>query len=85
LERYRDALKNEKIYFVEDIVVHRSYKQHAPTDPNFLKNILIKHEGEVEPLGSVSLHITEPAPRVARMYFRSGEERDRAQTIFRGL
>jgi HD superfamily phosphohydrolase len=79
LERYRDALKNEKIYFVEDIVVHRSYKQHAPTDPNFLKNILIKHEGEVEPLGSVSLHITEPAPRVARPIFYSFRTSCRAE------
>lgn len=85
LERYRRALIDEKIYFIEDILSHRSYKQHAVTDSDFLKNILIKKDGEIESLGSVSLLLTEPAPRVARIYFRSEADRERAKTIFRNL
>jgi HD superfamily phosphohydrolase len=85
LEKFRTALRNENIYFIEDIISHRSYKQHEVTDSGFLKNILIKKDGEIESLGSVSLLLTEPAPRVARIYFRSESDRDRAQAIFRGL
>jgi hypothetical protein len=85
LQTYRDALNAEKIYFIEDIITHRNYKQHAVTDSSFLKNILIKKDGEHESLGSVSLLLTQPAPRVARIYFRSKEDRDRGQTIFRAL
>ena len=85
LEKYRDALKDEELYFVEDIVSHRSYKQHAVTDSNFLKNILIKQDGEHESLGSVSLFLKEAAPRVARLYFRTREDRDKGQEIFRKL
>ena len=85
LERFRAALHTEDLYFIEDILSHRSYKQHAVTDSDFLKNILIKKDVEQESLGSVSLLLTEPAPRVARVYFRSEADRDRATVIFRGL
>jgi hypothetical protein len=66
-------------------VSHRSYRQHAVTDTNFLKNILIKQDGEHESLGSVSLYLKEAAPRVARLYFRAREDRDKGQEIFRKL
>jgi uncharacterized protein len=85
LEKYRTALHDAGIYFIEDILSHRSYKQHEVTDSSFLKNILIRNDGEVESLGSVSLLLTEPAPRVARVYFRTAADRDRAQEIFRSL
>jgi hypothetical protein len=85
LQRYRTALTEGGIYFIEDILSHRSYKQHAVTDSNFLKNILIRKDGEHESLGNVSLHLKEPAPRVARLYFRNDDERDRAKEIFRQL
>ena len=85
LDLFRSALRGEEIYFIEDILSHRSYKQHAVTDTDFLKNILIKQDGEIESLGSVSLLLREPAPRVARVYFRSEADRDRARVIFRGL
>jgi HD superfamily phosphohydrolase len=85
LEKYRAALRAEDIYFIEDILAHRSYKQHEVTDSNFLKNILIEINGEIESLGSVSLLLKEPAPRVARIYFRSISDRDRAKEIFRSL
>ena len=48
LKRFREALHNENIYYIEDILSHRSYKQHAVTDTDFLKNILIKIDGEIE-------------------------------------
>lgn len=85
LERYRAALRAEKIYFIEDILSHRSYKQYEVTDPSFLKNILIKKDGEHESLGSVSLFLKEAAPRVARLYFRNEADRDRARVIYRAL
>ena len=85
LDRYRAALREAKIYFIEDIFSHRSYKQHAVTDLSFLKNILIKKAGEHELLGNVSLLLKEPAPRVARLYFRTAEDRDAGKTIFQGL
>jgi uncharacterized protein len=85
LERFRAALTEEHIYFIEDIISHRSYKQHAVTDPNFLKNILIRKDGEIESLGSVSGFLKTPAPRVARIYFETSEARDKAKTIYHGL
>jgi uncharacterized protein len=85
LEKFRAALAAEKIYSLEDIFSLRSYKQHDVTDANFLKNILIKKEGEHESLGSVSLLLKEPAARVARIYFRTDEDRNRAQSLFRAL
>jgi HD superfamily phosphohydrolase len=85
LEKYRQALRDKGIYFIEDKLSHRSYKQHAVTDSNFLKNILIKKQGEFESLGSVSQLLREPASRVARLYFRSAEDRATAQIIFQSL
>ncbi|QAY95100.1 hypothetical protein CWB41_04630 [Methylovirgula ligni] len=85
LERFRTALQTENIYFIEDIISHRSYKQHAVTDPNFLKNILIKKDGEIESLGNVSGFLRAPAPRVARIYFANSGARDRARVVYQGL
>jgi HD superfamily phosphohydrolase len=85
LGKYRNALRDEGLYFIEDILSHRSYKQHAVTDSNFLKNILIKQDGEHESLGKVSLFLKEVAPRVARLYFRTKDDRDQGQEIFRKL
>jgi HD superfamily phosphohydrolase len=85
LERFRESLRNENIYFIEDRISHRNYKQHAVTDSNFLKNILIKKQGEHESLGSVSPLLTQPTARVARLYFRTVDDRDRAQAIFKSL
>ncbi len=53
LERFRSKLRSDGLYFIEDMISHRSYKQHAVTDSNFLKNILIKKDGEHESLGNV--------------------------------
>jgi len=83
LERFRARLRADEIYFIEDILVNRSYKQHAVTDPDFLKNILIKKDGEVESLGHVSTLLKGPETRVARVYFKTGDDRERARIIFR--
>jgi uncharacterized protein len=48
LTKFREALKESGIYAIEDIISHRNYKQHDVTDTNFLKNILIKKDGEPE-------------------------------------
>ena len=85
LEKYRTALREADIYFIEDILSHRSYKQHEVTDSSFLKNILIEKDGEIESLGSVSTLLKGPAPRVARVYFRSAVDREKARAIFRSL
>jgi len=85
LLRFRHALLEREIYFVEDKLSHRSYKQHAVTDESFLKNILIKINGEHESLGSVSSILTTPVTRVARVYFRSREDCDEAKRIFNSL
>jgi hypothetical protein len=85
LDKFRNALKDAGIHYIEDILSHRSYKQHAVTDENFLKNILIKKDGEVESLGHVSLLLKEPAPRVARVYFRVQSDCDEARAIFKAL
>src|ERR1700722_20128573 len=67
LVRFREALKEKEIYFVEDKLSHRNYKQHAVTDESFLKNILIKIDGEHESLGSVSALLKTPVVRVVRV------------------
>lgn len=85
LQRFRQALQESDIYFVEDKLVHRNYKQHAVTDESFLKNILIKINGEHESLGSVSALLKTPVTRVARVYFRSNEDCQYGQGIFQGL
>ena len=81
-ERFRAKLREEGLYFVEDIVSHRRYKQHEVTDANFLKNILIKKDGEPESLGDVSALLRTPERRQARIYLESRDARDRAIEIF---
>jgi uncharacterized protein len=82
LERFRAALQEKGLYFIEDIVSHRNYKQHAVTDTSFLKNLLIKKDGEYESLGHVSSLLTGPVARVARIYFRSDQDREAAKSAF---
>ncbi len=85
LVRFREALQGRGIYFVEDKLSHRNYKQHAVADENFLKNIIIKVDGEHESLGSVSALLKTPVVRVVRIYFRSEEDRAMGQEIFLSL
>jgi hypothetical protein len=85
LSKFRDCLHESGIYFVEDLISHRSYKQHDVTDSNFLKNILIKRNGEPESLGSVSDLLKVPMKRVARIYFRDDVDRESAVKIFGSL
>jgi len=82
LEKFRTALTENGIYFVEDILSHRSYKQYAVTDSNFLKNILIWKGNEIESLGTVSDILKVPAKRTARIYFRNSTDRDSALAIY---
>jgi hypothetical protein len=85
LDQFREALREQNVYFVDDFLSQRTYKQHAVTDSGFLKNILIKIDGEYESLGSVSSLLKGPAQRVARIYFRDDEDRSKAKDIFAGL
>lgn len=85
LVKFREALNDKNIYFVEDKLSHRNYKQHAVTDENFLKNILIKIDGEHESLGSVSAILRAPVVRVARVYFRTAEDREEGRRLFHSL
>lgn len=85
LVRFRDALTDRQIYFVEDRLSHRNYKQHAVTDENFLKNILIKINGEHESLGHVSSLLKTPVNRVARIYFRNEDDREVGKRLFNEL
>jgi hypothetical protein len=82
LERFREALKDKDIYYLEDIVSMRSYKQYAVTDSDFLKNILIWKGTEIESLGNVSSILTAPAKRSARIYFRDESARRVALEIY---
>jgi uncharacterized protein len=82
LDRFRTCLRDENIRFIEDIVANRSYKQHAVTDANFLKNILIRREGEHESLGNIIAILKAPATRVARVYLENDKERERAAELF---
>jgi uncharacterized protein len=85
LVRYREALKEKGIYFIEDKLSHRNYKQHAVTDESFLKNIIIKINGEHESLGTVSTLLKAPVVRVARIYFRNQDDCDSGKRIFAAL
>jgi HD superfamily phosphohydrolase len=85
LVKFREALKEKGTYFVEDKLSHRNYKQHAVTDESFLKNILIKVDGEHESLGSVSSLLKTPVVRVVRIYFRSTEDCAEARKLFNQL
>ena len=85
LLRFREALSGKNIYFVEDKLAHRNYKQHAVTDESFLKNILIKINGEHESLGSVSSILKTPVTRVARVYFRSREDCEEGRRLLQEI
>lgn len=85
LMRFREALRAQEVYFLEDKLAHRNYKQHAVTDESFLKNILIKINGEHESLGSVSSILKTPVTRVARVYFRTAEDYEVGKRVFQQL
>jgi hypothetical protein len=65
LDRFRHKLNAYGITFVSDIISQRSYKQHAVTNAQFLKNILIRRSGEIASLGDVSDLLKAPARRSA--------------------
>lgn len=85
LVKFRAALNERGIYFVEDKLSHRNYKQYAVTDESFLKNILIKVDGEHESLGSVSALLRTPVARIARVYFRSVDDCAEGRKLFQEL
>ncbi|MBK8768853.1 MAG: HD domain-containing protein [Rhizobiales bacterium] len=76
--KFVDALKNEKIDFVPDVIPAKSYKQYAVMEKNFLKNILIKKDGEPQSLGEVSNIVKSLGEKSARLYFKSDDDRSKA-------
>jgi HD superfamily phosphohydrolase len=83
--KFIDRLKNSKIEFFDDRVPAKDYKQYDVMDENFLKNILIKKDGEYEPLGWSSEIVKNPPAKKIRIYFTSEHGRDRAAKILKGI
>jgi HD superfamily phosphohydrolase len=79
--QFIDALGENKIQFFDDRLPIKSYKQYDVMDDTYLKNILIKKDGEYEPLGNVSEVVKNIPPKTIRIYFRTRDDRDRADRI----
>lgn len=78
-----NALTENRIHFFDDRLPAKSYKQYDVMDETYLKNILIKKDGEYEPLGKVSEIVKNIPPKTIRLYFRSKEDRDRAADLLK--
>lgn len=79
--KFIDALKEKKIFFFDDRVPAKEYKQYDVMDENYLKNILVKRDGEFESLGQISEITKNPPAKKIRLYFRTREDRDKAQAL----
>jgi HD superfamily phosphohydrolase len=83
--KFIERLQNSNIEFFDDRVPAKDYKQYDVMDENYLKNILVKKEGEYEPLGWNSEIVKNPPAKKIRLYFRTKQARDRAMKILNGL
>ncbi|MEA2974554.1 MAG: uncharacterized protein QOF19_74 [Alphaproteobacteria bacterium] len=79
--QFIDVLAEKKIEFFDDRLPAKSYKQYDVMDENYLKNILIKKDGEYEPLGTVSEIVKNIPPKMIRLYFRNTKDRDKAHSL----
>jgi uncharacterized protein len=81
--KFVDALKSEKIEFIDDVLAAKTYKQYAVMEKNFLKNILIKKENEAEPLGEVSQVVKSLGEKTIRLYFKTSEDKLKANELLK--
>jgi uncharacterized protein len=82
-KRFVDALKQDNIEFVPDVIPAKTYKQYAVMEKNFVKNILIKKDGEPQSLGEVSNIVKSLGEKSARLYFVSNDDREKAREIMK--
>lgn len=82
-KKFVDALKAEKIDFVSDVITGKTYKQYAVMEKNFLKNILIKKDGEAQSLGEVSNIVKSLGEKSARLYFKSTDDKEKATALLK--
>jgi HD superfamily phosphohydrolase len=83
LQRFYNALDEENIWYKEDRISEKKYKQYDVTSGLFLKNIIIlKGENHVS-LGSVSSVFGDPIRVEVRVYFEDHDSIERAAEIWR--
>ena len=83
--KFIERLRNSKIDFFDDRLPAKEYKQYDVMDENYLKNILVKKDGEYEPLGWNSEIVKNPPTKKIRLYFKTQQGRDRAMKILADL
>jgi len=83
--KFIERLKNSNIEFFDDRLPAKEYKQYDVMDENYLKNILVKKDGEYEPLGWNSEIVKNPPVKKIRVYFKTQQGRDRAVKILADL
>jgi hypothetical protein len=83
--KFIKRLRDSNIDFFDDRLPAKDYKQYDVMDENYLKNILVKKDGEYEPLGWSSEVVRNPPAKRIRLYFKTGKGRDRALKILSDL
>ena len=81
--KFVEQLKSNEIRFFEDVPPIKSYKQYDIRDPDFVKNILIKHDGEHVPLGNMSEVANNLPQKRVRLYFPTKNDRKAAEEIMK--
>jgi len=78
VKNFVQALKDERIFHILDILKGKSIKQYEVADKKFLENILIKEGEEHIRLYSASKVIRSIPDQSTRIYFRDQMDKDRA-------
>ena len=81
--KFIDALKTDGIFYIDDILPAKTIKQYDVMEKHFLQNILVKKDGEAEPLGEVSNVVGSLGEKRVRLYFKTEQDREKAKVILR--
>jgi HD superfamily phosphohydrolase len=76
--RFVKKLRDQEIEHYSDTLPPKGYKQYEIMDPNFVRNIFIKIDKELERLGDVSVVAQNVGTKRVRLYFPDEVTRDKA-------
>lgn len=80
---FRERLSEKGLWFYLDISKEKGFKHYGALDEDFLKNIMIKVDGQqTRPIGEVNPRIIATVRPRFRFYFRSENDRAAAQIIW---
>lgn len=78
---FRKVLIERGVKFEIDIVPQKSYKQYDIMEENFVKNILVKKDGEYMALAGISESVRLLPKKKARIYFNDRAARETAKEL----